>query len=189
MNWRITSLPTNGPLFEGAISVYGDAFARPPYNDPDRGHEISARIRDTHADRDGFAGYIALDDANQVLGMIYGYCGLAGHWWHDAVVRAVDRDTARTWFSDNYEVVEVAVHPEHQARGIGAALVRRLLEGRTESTAVLSTRTDSRAYELYSRLGFAIVNEMRFSPGGARFYIMGAPLPLPVTSDAIAGER
>jgi ribosomal protein S18 acetylase RimI-like enzyme len=186
MNWRIESLPTSGPLFEGAISVYGDAFALPPYNDPDRGQEISARIRDTHIDREGFAGFIALDSNDDVLGMIYGYKGEAGQWWHDAVARAVDRETSRAWFSDTYEVVEVAVHPRHQAKGIGAAMVRQLLRDRPESTTVLSTRTDSRAHFLYSRLGFEIVNEMRFSPGGAWFYIMGARLPLPVVSEAAA---
>lgn len=178
MNWRIEPLPTAGPLFEGAISVYGEAFARPPYNDPDRGQEISLRIRDTHAEREGFAGFCAVDADGNVLGMVYGYRGEAGQWWHDAVVRAVDRQTARTWFTDTYEVVEVAVHPSHQAKGIGGKLVRRLLQGRTEATTVLSTRTDSKAYLLYERLGFEIVNEMRFSPGGAWFYIMGARLPL-----------
>jgi ribosomal protein S18 acetylase RimI-like enzyme len=182
-------MPTDGPLFEGAISVYGDAFARPPYNDPDRGQEIRARIHENHAERDGFAGFIALSDEDEVLGMIYGYKGEAGQWWHDAVARAVDRETARTWFTDTYEVVEVAVHPDYQDRGVGAALVRRLLEGRTEATSVLSTRSDSRAHILYSRLGFEVINEMRFSPGGAWFYIMGTRLPLPVASETVATER
>ena len=189
MNWQVTSMPTSGPLFEGAISVYGDAFARPPYNDPDRGHEISARIRETHSAREGFAGFIAAADAGDVLGMVYGYKGQAGQWWHDAVARAVDRDTARTWFSDTYEVVEVAVHPNYQGQGVGAALVRKLLEGRPEATSVLSTRTDSRAHILYSRLGFEIVNEMRFSPGGAWFYIMGVRLPLHVEPARVTSER
>jgi ribosomal protein S18 acetylase RimI-like enzyme len=178
MTWRIDPLPTSGPRFEGAISVYSSAFARPPYNDPDRGDEISARIQETHADRAGFAAYCALDDHDDVLGMVYGYEGESGQWWHDAVVRAVDRPTARTWFSDSYEVVEVAVRPDQQARGIGGALIRRLLAGRPQATSVLSTRRDSRAHILYRRLGFEVINEMRFSPGGAWFYIMGARLPL-----------
>ena len=178
MNWRIEPLPTNGPLFEGAISVYSAAFARPPYNDPDRGDEISARIKETHAERAGFAALCALDDGDDVLGMVYGYEGEAGQWWHDAVVRAVDRETAKDWFGDSYEVVEVAVRPDRQDLGIGAALIRKLLMGRLERTSVLSTRRDSRAHILYARLGFQIINEMRFSPGGAWFYVMGARLPL-----------
>lgn len=178
MNWRIEPLPTDGPLFEGAISVYSAAFARPPYNDPDRGDEISLRMNETHAERDGFAAYCALGERDDVLGMVYGYRGEAGQWWHDAVVRAVDRETAGLWFSDTYEVVEVAVRPDRQGLGIGESLIRHLLAGRTEATSVLSTRRDSRAHMLYSRLGFQIITEMRFSPGGAWFYIMGVRLPL-----------
>lgn len=184
MMWRIEPLPTSGPLFEGAISVYSEAFALPPYNDPDRGDEIRSRIHETHAERKGFAAWAAVDDGGGVDGMIYGYRGERGQWWHDAVVRAVDRATADDWLSDTYEVVEVAVRPDRQGQGIGAALIHRLLEGRAERTSVLSTRTDSRAHHLYRRLGFEVITEMRFSPGGAPFYIMGCRLPLRASSAA-----
>ena len=55
-------------------------------------------------------------------------------------------------------------------------LVEHLLEGRPESTCVLSTRTDSRAHELYDRLGFEVITKMTFTPGGAPFYVMGKVL-------------
>lgn len=179
MSWRIQRLPADGPLFEGAIAVYSEAFAEPPYSDPDRGDDIRARIRDVHAFRDGFHSLVALGPGDEVLGMAYGYHGSPGQWWHDTVVRALDRDHASRWVGDSYELVEVAVAPAHQGQGIGAALIERLLEGRPEATCVLSTRTDSRAHHLYRRLGFEVVTEMLFSSDGAPFYIMGKRLGVP----------
>ena len=144
MSWRIDPFPEGGPLFEGAIAVYAEAFAPPPYSDPDRGEEIRYRLR--------------------------------RQWWRDAVARELDWKARRRWLGNAYELVEIAVHPDFQSRGIGAVLVEALLEGRPEKTCVLSTRTDSRAHELYGRLGFEVITEMTFTPGGAPFYVMGKVL-------------
>ncbi len=183
MSWRLEPFPEGGPLFEGAIAVYAAAFAPPPYNDPDRGEEIRYRLRRLHRDREGFRGFIALGEAEEaaapshgVVGMTYGYRSQRGQWWRDAVARGLDRKTRKRWLGNAYELVEIAVHPDFQGQGIGALLVDNLLTGRPESTCVLSTRTDSRAHELYGRLGFEVVKEMAFTPGGARFYVMGKVL-------------
>ena len=176
MSWTIEPLPTHGPLFEGAIGVYGDAFAEPPYSDPDRGNEIRNRMQDFHGRRDGFASFVAVDEKRKAIGMTYGYRGQAGQWWHDTVAKQLPPDAAQRWLGDSYELVEVAVSPECQGRGIGAALIERLLADRTEATCVLSTRVDSRAHELYRRLGFEVIVEMAFAVRGARFYIMGKRL-------------
>lgn len=180
MSRRIEPFPEDGPLFEGAIAAYAEAFALPPYSDPDRGEEVRYRLRRLHRERAGYRGFIALGQpdeprtpAHGVVGMTYGYRSQRGQWWRDSVARELGRRERRRWLHDAYELVEIAVHPEFQHRGIGALLVRTLLSGRPEATCVLSTRTDSRAHELYVRLGFEIVAEMTFSPGGAPFYVMG----------------
>lgn len=173
MNWSIERLTTDGPLFEGAIDVYSRAFAEPPYSDPDRGEEIRSRMLEVHCFRTGYRAFCATGEDGRVQGMIYGYHGGPGQWWHDTVAAALPRAAAGRWLLDSYEVVEVAVAPESQGRGIGAALVSSLLDGRPEATAVLSTRCDSRAHILYGRLGFQVVTMMRFAPGGAPFYVMG----------------
>jgi ribosomal protein S18 acetylase RimI-like enzyme len=175
MNWNIQPLPVRGPLFEGAIRVYADAFAEPPYSDPDRGREIHERMQDTHSAREGFHAYAAVLDG-AVIGMIYGYCGANGQWWHDTVVRQLGADVAARWMRDSYELVELAVAPEHQGKGVGSSLIRRLLDGRREETCVLSTRSDSDAYKLYQRHGFEIITEMTFASRGARFLVMGKRL-------------
>lgn len=176
MNVEIVPMETNGPLFEGAIRVYGDAFAEPPYSDPDRGHEIRGRLRDVHCKRAGYRGFIALSPKDEVAGMIYGYHGAGGQWWHDTVVKKLPRPLAEDWLGDSYELVELAVAPKYQRQGIGTNLIGALLHGATERTCVLSTRTDSQAHQLYSREGFELIAEMPFVPRGAAFYIMGKRL-------------
>ncbi len=177
MTWQVQPLPMRGPLFEGAIAVYGEAFAQPPYNDPDRGKEIRKRLRDVHSLRRGFRAFAAVEGAGNVVGMTYGYSGAPGQWWHDTVAAALPREIAWAWLSRSYELVEVAVDPGWQGRGVGSALIECLLHGREEETCVLSTRTDSRAHELYRRLGFEVVTTMRFVKDGAAFYVMGKRLP------------
>lgn len=176
MIWTIKPLPSRGPLFEGAIRVYGNAFAEPPYSDPDRGEEIRLRMQELHRERDGYRALAAVLPSDEVVGMCYGYRGAPGQWWHDTVARAISKQKAADWLADSYELVELAVEPAYQSRGIGAALVRQLLDGRREATCVLSTRIDSRAHELYHRLGFEVITEMVFAPGGALFYVMGKQL-------------
>ena len=176
MTWQVQPLPTRGPLFEGAIAVYAEAFAEPPYSDPDRGKEIRKRLRDVHCLRRGFQAFAAIEGHGEVVGMTYGYCGAPGQWWHDTVAATLPRESAWAWLSRSYELVELAVEPVRQGQGIGSALVECLLHGREEDTCVLSTRTDSRAHNLYQRLGFEIVTTMRFVPDGAAFYIMGKRL-------------
>lgn len=172
---RVREIEPLGPLFEGAIAVYADAFALPPYRDLDRGREVSARIRETHRFRTGFRFLIA-EDNGVVCGMAYGYRGEDGQWWHDAVARWLGPAASEAWLTDSYEVVELAVHPSAQRRGIGTALLEALLRGRRERTAVLSTRTDSEAHRLYHRLGFDYLCEMTFTAGGWPFYVMGRRL-------------
>lgn len=172
----IEPMPLSGPLFNGAVAAYAAAFADPPYNDPSRGGEVRKRLLDHHASRPGYRALVAIREDRSVAGMAYGYHGSPGQWWHDAVVQVLDRDRASKWLGDSYELVEAAVAPAHQGGGIGRTLIGALLESRPEATCVLSTRTDSRAHELYRQLGFEVLTAMRFAAGGARFYIMGKRL-------------
>jgi ribosomal protein S18 acetylase RimI-like enzyme len=172
----VKDIPPHGPLFEGAMAVYGEAFAQPPYSDGDRGREIRQRMKDTHARRPGFRMLVALASPERVVGMAYGYHGSRGQWWHDAVTKQVTREQSAEWLSDAYELVELAVHPEYQGRGIGSSLIYELLDGCQERTCVLSTRADSEAHRLYDRLGFEHIVEMMFTAGGWPFYVMGKKL-------------
>ena len=183
MSWRIEPLPDDGPRFEGAVAVYAEAFAEPPYRDANRGTEIRRRLQQQHRRIEGYRGFVALGRAglpglpdHGVAGMTYGYRSLRDQWWRDTVARQLDHQARERWLDDAYELVEIAVHPALQGRGVGALLVGALLAGRAEATCVLSTRTDSRAHRLYARLGFEVITEMPFGPGGPPFYVMGKHL-------------
>ncbi|MEO6397419.1 MAG: GNAT family N-acetyltransferase [Tepidiformaceae bacterium] len=169
-------LPLDGSLFEGAIHVYAEAFNEPPYCDPDRGNEIRDRLRGEHSRRAGFRAFAALGPGHRVAGMVYGYRGLDGQWWHDTVARALPGPERQQWLADSYELVELAVHPRCQRQGVATALIEALIAGRAEHTCLLSTRVDSQAHLLYARLGFEPITQMPFSPKGALFHIMGLRL-------------
>ena len=176
MTWRIEPLPLNGPIFDGAIGVYAEAFAEAPYLDADRGNEVRRRLKESEWSRPGYDGYVATQPNGDVAGLVYGYQGCAGQWWHDTVAGKLDRSSRHAWLRDSCELVELAVAPVMQGQGAGRALLERFIGARTEATCVLSTRSESRAVEFYGRLGFETVGEVVFNPGGAPFLIMGKRL-------------
>ena len=179
MSWTIQPLPTEGPLFEGAIRVYAEAFARPPYRDSDRGGEVRQRMVEQHRAYPRFRSFCALHSTGQVVGMTYGYHGARGQWWHDAVAAAFSVEQRAYWLRSSFELCEVAVAPAYQSFGIGRALIGRLLEGCDEDTCVLTSRGDSRASDLYLKLGFEHILRMRFFKDGHDFYVMGKRLKAP----------
>jgi ribosomal protein S18 acetylase RimI-like enzyme len=93
---------------------------------------------------------------------------------------------AAAWLDDSFEVAELHVTPDYQGRGIGSGLLLRLAAGRSERTALLSTRdADTPARRLYRGVGFTdLLTQFHFFPGGEPPYaVMGAELPLRVRSD------
>jgi GNAT superfamily N-acetyltransferase len=123
-----------------------------------------------------------------LVGFAYGFHGEAGQWWHDLVHDALTerqgRRAARAWMNDSFEVAEVHVHPAYQGRGTGHAMLERLVTGRAEHTAVLSTMdADTSAHRLYRGMGFAdLIPGFLFPGAGLPYTIMGATLPLPALS-------
>lgn len=173
LRWTMTHLPTQGPLFAGAMECYTSAFSMPPYNDPMRSWEVRERMQRDHGKREGYRSFCAVIPGNEVVGMVYGFSSKRGQEWHDAVAIQLGFGPSRTWLANAYELAELAVTPAYQGEGIGTGLIERLIDGRPERTCVLSTRCDSRAHELYSRRGFEVLARMPFRDGGADYYVMG----------------
>ncbi|EHK88455.1 ribosomal protein S18-alanine N-acetyltransferase [Saccharomonospora azurea] len=116
-----------------------------------------------HAELDAGGYYLAaLDDEDDRL---LGYAGLA------VVGRPGDWETG---------LHTIAVHPDHQGKGIGTALLRALLVRADELSAavVLEVRTDNdTAIALYERYGFERVGLRKryYQPSGADAYTMVRP--------------
>ena len=123
-----------------------------------------------------------------LLGVAYGYPGAPGQWWQQQVVLGLRRggsppqDIAR--LMDSYfELTELHIHPRAQGRGLGEALTRRLLAGRSENNVLLSTpetnAEPNRAWRLYRRLGYTdVIRGYHFAGDPRAFAILGRALPL-----------
>lgn len=159
-------------------AVYYTAFAAPPYSRPEAVADSFADSLARHVQRDGFRCAAGLDENGVVVGFAYGYTTSAGLWWHDLVARVMGPGLAREWLADSFELVEFAVAPEAQGRGLGSRLHDAVLAGLPHAAAVLSTmQAETTALQLYRRRGWQAVLHNFYFPGGSRPYlIMGKKL-------------
>ena len=127
-------------------------------------------------------------DGAAMLGVAYGYCGAPDQWWQQQVVAGLqrvgaDRERIARLMTSYFELTELHIAPHAQGRGLGEALARRLLAGRTEANVLLSTPEingeANRAWRLYRRLGFTdIIRGYHFAGDPRAFAILGRSLPL-----------
>lgn len=139
-----------------------------------------------HLGRASFAAMAAVDDADRLVGVGYGYCGAPGQWWHDQVRSALTAQAARTWLDGSFEVCELHVRPSHQGLGLGRALLDALLRDQPARTAVLTTPDlETRARGFYRAAGWVeLARRLRF-PGDPRvFAVLGLPLAPRVPGEA-----
>ena len=180
---------------DALAGIYALAMAAPAAELPGR-----IAIMERHAGHPAFRAVVAVQPGEQgrdpggdgaaaggrgeLIGFAYGFHGSAGQWWHDVVTNnlAARRggEAAGHWLGDSFEFAEVHVHPDHQARGTGRAMMHTLAAGRPERTAVLSTpHGPTRARRLYRSLGFVdLLPAFSFPGAGPAYTIMGAVLPL-----------
>jgi ribosomal protein S18 acetylase RimI-like enzyme len=145
-------------LLPELVDLYRAAFTAPPYDEDEASIE---RFRDEqlprHAEREGFRCVIARN-GDCVVGFAYGYTGRRGQWWTDYVAARVPDALAQQWLGAHFEFVELAVHPEHQGRGIGGALHDALLTDLPHHRALLSTwQDDLPARRLYLNRGWQVL--------------------------------
>src|SRR4051794_16215405 len=164
------------------MTIYRRAFLDLHEGDPARAESERAAHARTHVHRPGLRVVAALDphpelppERAPLVGVAYGQPGARGQWWHDTVVAALSPDTASTWFSDVFEVVELHVLPEYQGRGLGRQLLRGLLDGCGRRTAALSALElpDSPARRLYASEGFVpVLSDFLFAGGDTPYAVL-----------------
>ena len=165
---------------DSLVMIYAAAMGAAPEELPTR-----LSIMERHAANPGFRALaVSTADPARLVAFTYGFRGINGQWWHDVVRAGLTASggpaRAAQWLDYVLEVAEVHVHPDFQARGIGRRMVVTLTAGRSERTAVLSTRdAQTPARRLYRSLGFAdLLTGFLFPGGGPAYAVMGAVLPL-----------
>jgi len=128
---------------------------------------------DRHCARTGFRMAAALD-GERLVGFGYGYVGERGQYWPDRVVGALPAELADTWVGGHFELVELAVLPDHRGLGLGRALHDEVMAGAGGRRSLLGTdEAETPAVRLYRSAGWITLG--RLEPG---VQIMGL---IPVT--------
>ena len=137
-------------------AVYAAVFSQPPYNEgPEMHDRLVGWVRD-ESDQPGFDLVEAVDDGRTV-GFAYGYARPAGEWW-----RGADKPApAEVKAGPTFAVMEWAVLPEHQGKGIGRVLMDELLARRSEPFAILTVNPAATARTIYERWGWQWVAETK----------------------------
>ena len=149
-------------LLTALVDLYAVVYAEPPYQE---GPEQVERFRTSlpkDAARAGFS-LLTADDGGQLVGAAYGWTMPAGTWWS----RADQQPPANVHNADKLAVLEWIVHPDRRGEGIGAELIRSLLEGRPEHFATLASDPRSAARGVYERAGWRQVARTSLSWGPA----------------------
>ena len=156
------------------VSVYVAAMTY-----PDGISTARAALWKEHSSRAGFRCIVALDRADGIRGLAYGYTGRPGQWWFSEVQRGIG-DPKSPWLRNCLELTELHVRPDSQGSGIGQALLTELLADRREQTVLLSTpEGTNRAWRLYRRMGFVdVLRHYRFTGDPRPFGVLGRTLPL-----------
>ncbi|MEV5985147.1 GNAT family N-acetyltransferase [Streptomyces sp. NPDC052051] len=116
----------------------------------------------------------------RLVGFVYGMPNDRSHWWSTVVEPYLRAQGNNDWLDDSFVITELHVHPRHQNRGIGRALITTITDSAAEPRSILSAiDTDSPARGLYHSLGYIDLARQVFFPSAPRPYaVMGAPLPL-----------
>jgi ribosomal protein S18 acetylase RimI-like enzyme len=116
----------------------------------------------------------------RLVGFVYGMPNDRTHWWSTVVEPYLREQGQDGWLDNSFVITELHVHPDHQNRGVGRALITTITDGAAEPRSILSAiDTESPARGLYRSLGYEDLARRVLFPSAPKPYaVMGAPLPL-----------
>ncbi len=141
--------------------------------------EWAATRLPAHAERRDFL-FLVAREADEIVGFGYGYTGSAGQWWTDRVERSLTAAQRAEWIEQpHFEIVELHVRPSRQRRGVGSALLARLLTLQPHDRALLSTQAGSRkARGFYAKNGWTELASVDFGAGYPPYIVLGKKLAI-----------
>ncbi|MEU6481521.1 GNAT family N-acetyltransferase [Streptomyces sp. NPDC047017] len=118
--------------------------------------------------------------SGRLAGFVYGMPNDRTHWWSTVVEPYLRAGGHEDWLDGSFVITELHVHPGHQNRGVGRALITTVTDAAAETRSILSAiDTDSPARGLYHSLGYVDLARLVHFPSAPKPYaVMGAPLPL-----------
>ncbi|WP_102263863.1 GNAT family N-acetyltransferase [Mesobacillus jeotgali] len=126
-----------------------------------------------HAGYDGYRGFVAISEQEEVAGYAYGYFSQPGQYYHGLLSKAFNPEEYQNWLEDCFEFVELGVHPAFRNQGLAKQLVTRLIDGVEHKNAVLTTQSNNApARSLYANLGWTVINEAFYPNGDEESYII-----------------
>lgn len=217
MSTRLVALPASevNAWLDPAIHTYVTAMRYPRGTE----HTRSGLWRD-HLARPGWTAVAALTEASPtelfrpaysrlrvncgwtsdreiLVGIAYGYTGSRDQWWNRQLRlglagRGCPPEQIESIASNYFELTELHVHPSAQGRGLGEALLTRLVADRPEAQILLSTPEihgeSNRAWSLYRRMGFGdVLRHYTFAGDPRPFAFLGRALPLTPPGPASPG--
>jgi GNAT superfamily N-acetyltransferase len=184
MAFSLLSATQARALAENFVAVYRDAFAAAPYHKQEVEVAEFATSLPQHTGEDGFRCVVARITEDDVAGFAYGRRCQPGSFWFETVYPCLQAARKAYWLEDAFQVVEMAVHPHWQGRGIGGGLHDRLLAQIPYRRALLTTMAaETPAARLYRRRGWTLLAAPFAVPGLPRRYqILGRVLPLTLGS-------
>jgi ribosomal protein S18 acetylase RimI-like enzyme len=160
---RLSPFFADSALLAPATKVYVSTWGFDP--------EDSLDFVTRYADYPGFYGLAALSEGN-VVGMGFGVLSSPGHWWHDAVAKAVGADHPA--LQNAWVLVEICVLQEYRNQNIGSLVHDQLLKTQLYPRALLSTRMENNgARRFYEAKGWSyLTEELIFDPGDPAYAVM-----------------
>ncbi|MFJ8313674.1 MULTISPECIES: GNAT family N-acetyltransferase [unclassified Streptomyces] len=142
--------------------------------------EVRRHIVLRHLSQPGARALGATTPEGRLVGFVYGMPNDRTHWWSTVVEPYLRSNRTDGWLDDSFVITELHVHPAHQGRGLGRALITTITDTAAQPRSILSAiDTESPARALYRALGYIDLAGQVHFPSAARPYaVMGAPLPL-----------
>jgi ribosomal protein S18 acetylase RimI-like enzyme len=156
MRWNVESLPPDVAWSrrDEIGDVYRQAFASTVEAAQGFIDVSFAHIRDYEG-----ATLLVVQRNSTILGFLYGYTYKPDQWWSTQVGPAIAASNHAHVTNSAFSLVELAVLPVNQNKGIGTALLRHHMAHQPQRHLLLSTgaSAENRAIALYERLGFTII--------------------------------